>query len=180
MIRRIHWFILSICCASALLLAGCGFHLRRSAALPAAMQARVALQVNGGGDFQRTLASALRANGVEVLDGSAPDAATLAVPVATFSRRLLTSGGVERVGEYVVTFHVEFRVVAADGKVIVPPQTLELSHEFAMDQTQFSSVASESGAIERSLVREMSDAVLRRLQARAKLPPPAASSADAD
>lgn len=167
---RTPWLTILACCAGALLLAGCGFHLRRSAALPVAMQSRVVLQVNGGGDFQRTLAAALRANGVIVLDEAAADAATLSVPVATFSRRLLTSGGVERVGEYAVTFHVEFRVVDAGGKVIVPPQTLELSHEFAMDQTQFSSVASETGAIERSLVREMSDAVLRRLQARAKSP----------
>lgn len=171
MTRRAPWSSLFLCCVSALLLAGCGFHLRRSAALPAAMQSRVVLQVNGGGDFQRTLASALQANGVAVLDESTPDAATLSVPVATFSRRLLTSGGVERVGEYMVTFHVEFRVVDARGKVVVPPQTLDVSHEFAMDQMQFSSLASETGAIERSLVREMSDAVLRRLQARAKVSP---------
>lgn len=164
------WLPILACLSCALVLAGCGFHLRRSSALPAAMQSRVFLQVNGGGDFQRVLAADLRASGAEVVDAAAPGAATLSVPVAVFSRQLLTGGGVERVGEYAVTFHVEFSVADGQGKVIVPMQTVELSHQFAMDQTSFASIDSESGAIRASLVREMSDAVLRRLQARAKMP----------
>lgn len=174
MIRRASWITLVACCASALLLAGCGFHLRRSAAVPAAMQSQVYLKVDGGGDFPRTLAASLRASGVDVLDASTPGAATLAVPVATFSRRLLGSGGVARVGEYVVALRVQFQLADAQGKVLVPLQSLELSHQFAMDQTQFSAVASETASIERSLVREMSDAVLRRLQAHATAPAPSA------
>jgi len=55
-------------------------------------------------------------------------------------------------------------------------QSISLSHEFAIDQTQFSAISSETEAIQRSLVREMTDAVMRRLEAQAHLGTPAAAS----
>ncbi|HKV65909.1 MAG TPA: LPS assembly lipoprotein LptE [Rhodanobacteraceae bacterium] len=174
------YLIALLCIACMLALAGCGFHLRGSAALPAVMQQQVYLQVGGGGEFPRSLAAALRASKVNVLDTSTEGVATLAVPVAAFGSRMLTSGAVQRVGEYVVTFNVQFTLTDAQGKTIVPMQTISLSHEFAIDQTQFSAITSETEAIQRSLVREMTDAVMRRLEAQARLgTPTAASSAGA-
>jgi LPS-assembly lipoprotein len=175
------WLPILFCIGASILLAGCGFHLRQSAALPKVMQQQVYLQVNGGGEFPRSLAAALRASKVDVLDTSTSGVATLSVPVAAFSSRLLTTGGFQKVGEYVVGFHVTFTVTDASGKTVIPMQSLELSHEFAIDQTQFSAISSETEAIERSLVREMTDAVMRRLEAQAQLgtqvAPASASSA---
>jgi len=173
------WLPFLLCIGASVMLAGCGFHLRRSAALPTAMQQKVYLQVNGGGEFPRSLAAALRASKVEVLDASAKDAATLSVPVAAFSSRLLTTGGFQRVGEYAVGFHVQFTLTDADGKTLVPMETIDLSHEFAVDQTQLTAIASETEAIQRSLVREMTDAVMRRLEARAHLSNAPASATSA-
>ena len=170
------WLPLLCCIGVGILLAGCGFHLRRSAALPAVMQQQVYLHVGGGGEFPRSLAAALRAAKVDVLDTSTEGVATLSVPVAGFGSRMLTSGAVQRVGEYVVTFNVEFTLTDAQGKTVIPMQTITLSHEFAIDQTQFSAITSETEAIERSLVREMTDAVMRRLEAQARLGTPAAAS----
>jgi LPS-assembly lipoprotein len=170
------WLQAMLCVTGFALLAGCGFHLRRSAALPAVMQQRVYLHVNGGGEFPRSLAAALRANKIDVLDTSTSGVAMLSVPTADFSTRLLTSGAVERVGEYVVSFDVRFTLTDADGRTVVPMQSISLSHEFAVDQTQFTAISSETEAIERSLVREMTDAVMRRLEAQAHLGTPAAPS----
>ena len=166
------WLQTMLCVAGFVALAGCGFHLRGSAALPAVMQHKVYLQVNGGGEFARSLGAALRASKVNVLDTSTKGVATLAVPTAAFSSRMLTSGAVQRVGEYVVGFNVQFTLVDGDGKTVIPTQSLSLSHEFAIDQTQFSAITSETEAIQRSLVREMTDAVLRRLEAQARLGTP--------
>jgi LPS-assembly lipoprotein len=179
MIRGRQWFLGSLCAACAMVLAGCGFHLRGSAALPAVMQQRVYLQVNRGGEFPRSLAAALRAAKVDVLDTSTEGVATLSVPVASFGSRMLTSGAVQRVGEYVVTFNVEFTLTDAQGKTIIPKQAISLSHEFAIDQTQFSAITSETEAIQRSLVREMTDAVMRRLEAQARLGTPVSGSGSA-
>ena len=170
------YLIALFCIGASVLLPGCGFHLRGSAAVPAVMQQQVYLQVSGGGEFPRSLAAALRASKVNVLDTSTEGVATLSVPVAGFGSRLLTSGAVQRVGEYVVTFNVQFTLTDAQGKTVVPMQTISLSHEFALDQTQFSAISSETKAIQRSLVREMTDAVMRRLEAQARLGTPAAGS----
>jgi len=170
------WLQTMLCVTGFVLLAGCGFHLRRSAALPTVMQQQVYLQISGGGEFTRSLAAALRASKVDVLDTSTKGVATLSVPVAAFGSRLLTSGAVQRVGEYVVNFNVQFTLIDANGNTVIPMQTLSLSHEFALDQTQFSAISSETEAIERSLVREMTDAVMRRLEAQAHLGTPAAAS----
>ena len=174
--RRRQWLLVLLCVAGMAALAGCGFHLRRSAALPAVMQQQVYLQISGGGEFTRSLAGALRAGKVDVLDAPAEGVATLSVPVAAFGSRLLTSGAVQRVGEYVVSFDVQFTLTDGDGNTVIPMQSLSLSHEFAIDQTQFSAISSETEAIQRSLVREMTDAVMRRLEAQAHLGVPAAAS----
>ena len=105
--------------------------------------------------------------------------ATLSVPVAEFSSRLLTTGGFQRVGEYAVGFRVQFTLSDADGKTLIPTQTIELSHDFAVDQTQLTAISSETEAIQRSLVREMTDAVMRRLEAHAHALPAPASAASA-
>lgn len=156
----------ALCIAACVLLASCGFHLRRSAALPEVMAQRVYLKVNGGGAFARSLAGALRASKVEVLDAPADGVPTLDVTTASFSSRLLTSG-YQRVGEYRVGMHVEFNLKDGSGITLIPAQTLDLSHEFAVDQTQFSAISSETEEIRRTLVREMTDAVMRRLEAHA-------------
>lgn len=159
------WLQAVTCIVAILLLAGCGFHLRRSAALPQAMAQRVYLKVAGGGAFARSLAAALRASKVEVLDAPADGVPTLDVTTAAFNSRLLTSG-YQRVGEYNIGMHVEFSL--ANGAVtLIPIQMIDLSHEFAVDQTQFSAITSETESIHRSLVREMTDAVMRRLEAHA-------------
>ena len=170
------WLVMLACLATAAALAGCGFHLRRSAALPAPMAQRVYLKVNGGGEFPRSLAAALRASKIEVLDEPAEGVATLAVPVADFSSNLLTTSGFQRVGEYVVGFRVRFQLTDGNGNTVMPAQTISLSHEFAVDRTQFSAISSETEAIQRSLVREMTDAVMRRLEAQARLGTPVSGS----
>ena len=179
MTRYTQWLLCTACTVGVLLLAGCGFHLRQSAALPAVMQQQVYLQVNGGGNFARSLAAALRASKVNVLDHSVPGVATLLVPSAAFGSRLLTSGGIQRVGEYVVSLSIKFTLIGPDGKTVVPSQSITLSHQFAIDQTQFSAISSETEAIQVTLVREMTDAVMRRLEAQAKLVTPAAAGTSA-
>ncbi|HEX7348976.1 MAG TPA: LPS assembly lipoprotein LptE [Rhodanobacteraceae bacterium] len=159
----------ALCVACALLLAGCGFHLRRSAALPTVMQQQVYLHVNGGGDFARSLAAALRASKVDVLDDAAPGVATLDIPSAGYFSRMLTSGAVQRVGEYVVGMKVSFTLKDANGNTVVPTQTVSLSHDFAVDSTQLTAITSETEAIQTVLVREMTDAVMRRLEAQAQI-----------
>lgn len=151
--------------SGAVLLGGCGFHLRQSAALPVAMQQQVYLDVAGGGELPRSLARALNAHKVQVLNTSAPGVAELDVPVAQFRTDVLTTTGFARVGEYAVRYHVEFAVRDGQGAVVVPTQTIDMSHEFTFDPFQAIGTAAQTEVIERDLVREMTDAIMRRLEA---------------
>ena len=83
------WLLRLTCIMCIAVLAGCGFHLRRSAALPAVMQQQVYLQISGGGEFTRSLAGALRAAKVDVLDTSTTGVATLSRELNTKRLELL-------------------------------------------------------------------------------------------
>ncbi len=160
---------------TALILGGCGFHLRQSAALPPSMQ-RLHLDVSGGGSLQRDLARSLVASGVDVQDNSGPGVAELRVPQAQFSTNTLTVSGLSRVTEYTVSYHVNFDVVGADGKLLLAPQDIEMSRNYSYDATNTVGNSAQVEQIQQSLNDDMVQAVLFRLQAAARRGDPAASS----
>lgn len=165
----------TLCGLSVTLLSACGFHLRQSAALPAPMQQQVYLNVAGGGELPRDLARALNARKIQVLNESAPGAAELDVK-AQFRTDVLTSTGFARVGEYAVRYHVDLSLKDGSGAVVLPQQAIDLSHEFTFDPFQAIGTAAQTEVIERDLSREMTDAIMRRLEAAGRkgtLVPPA-------
>lgn len=169
------WLQLALCTGGIGMLSACGFHLRQSAPLPAPMQQQVYLNVAGGGELPRDLARALNVRKVQVLNQSAPGVAELDVQ-ARFRTDVLTSTGFARVGEYAVRYHVDFSLKDATGTVVLPKQGIDLSHEFTFDPFQAIGTASQTEVIERDLTREMTDAIMRRLEAAGRkgtLVPPA-------
>ncbi len=163
------------CAIGFTLLSACGFHLRQSAALPAPMQQQVYLNVVGGGELPRNLARALNARKVQVLGQSTPGVAELDVR-GQFRTDVLTSTGFRRVGEYAVRYHVDFSLKDGSGTVVLPQQGIDLSHEFTFDPFQAIGTAAQTEVIERDLSREMTDAIMRRLEAAGRkgtLVPPA-------
>ncbi|HET6913663.1 MAG TPA: LPS assembly lipoprotein LptE [Rhodanobacteraceae bacterium] len=152
------------CGAGVVLLSACGFHLRQSAALPVPMQQQVYLNVTGGGELPRELARALNVREVQVVDQAAPGVAELDV-AAQFRTDVLTSTGFARVGEYAVRYHVDLSLKDGSGTVVLPQQGIDLSHEFTFDPFQAIGTAAQTEVIERDLTREMTDAIMRRLEA---------------
>lgn len=155
--------------AIALALSACGFHLRRNVALPPAMS-RVHLTVTGSGDLQRKLARALENANVAVEDDAGPGIAELNVPVAAFSTQSLTQGGYVRITEYGVHYHVEFDLAGADGTVLVPHQHIDMQREYSYDSTDAVGNASQVQEIQGSLVDDMVQAIMFRLEAAGQHP----------
>lgn len=158
---------LSFLLGLAALLAGCGFHLRQSVALPSSMQ-RIHLAVNNGGDLQRNLARALRNSGIAIEDDSGPGVAELVVPVARFSTQTLSISGGARITEYSVQYQVKFSVVDATGKVLLPEQTVQMSRDYSYDATNTIGNDAQVEEIQRSLIDDMVQSILFRLQAAAR------------
>ena len=171
--------IFAVVATSMLLLAACGFHLRQSAQLPAGMQ-RVHLDINGNSDFERELARAIEVSGSTVVDQSGADVAELRVPVARFRTDVLTTTGYSRVGEYAVRYHVEFDATDADGHVIVARQSVDMSREFTYDARQTIGTETQTEEIRRSLITDMVQSILFRLQAAAEHPAAAKAGGNSD
>jgi LPS-assembly lipoprotein len=147
-----------------LALAACGFHLRGSAALPKGME-RVHLTVGGGGDLQRKMARALLASNVTVEDESGPGVAELHIPVQTFSTQILTVNGVAQVTEFAVHYHVVFSAQDANGKAIVPSETIDRQREYSYQASQPVGSQAQVEAIQGSLIDDVVQSILLRLQA---------------
>lgn len=177
--RKTSRLLQAVLLLSVLALSACGFHLRANATLPAAMQ-RVHLTVNGSGDFQRSLARALRASGATVEDAGGLGIAELRVPTAAFSTDTLSAGGYARITEYAVHYQVQFSVVDGSGAMLVEPQRIDMQREYSYDATNSVGNASQVQEIQRSLNDDMVQSIMFRLQAAGKhefaVPAPASST----
>lgn len=157
----------SLLIAAALLLTGCGFHLRESVALPASMQ-RMHLKVNDRGDLQRNLARALRGSGVTVEDAPGAGIAELAVTQASFSTDRLSISGTARITEYSVQYVVKFHLTDAAGVMLLPEQTIQMSRDYSYDATNTIGDESQVEQIQRSLIDDTVQSILFRLRAAAR------------
>lgn len=151
--------------ALALVLGGCGFHLRREASLPASMQ-RLHIEVaDRSGPLARDLGDAIGRSGVEIVPAAGPGVAILKIPANRLSTEVLSVGGNARATEYTLRHHVEFEVRDEAARVLMPLQVIELTREFTFDASQALGVAAETDLLTKELGRDMVQAILRRLEA---------------
>ncbi|HET7267260.1 MAG TPA: LPS assembly lipoprotein LptE [Oleiagrimonas sp.] len=169
---------LGLAAAMALLLSGCGFHLRQSAQLPAGMQ-KVHLTVHGSDDFRRALGRALVTAGTTLVDEPGPGVAEFQVPVARFRSDALTITGRGRISEYAVRFNVRFDVVDSQGRTIVASQDIRMSREFTYDAREAIGRQTQVRAMQKGLIQNMVRSVMFRLQAVGERPASATSGARA-
>ena len=154
--------------AAALLIAGCGFHLRKEADLPASMK-KVHIQIaDPSSPLAKDLAKALPRSGTEIVENVEPGVAVMNISTNAFSTDVLTVGGNARATEYALRYHVELEVQDAAGTALLPKQTIELSREFTFDASQALGVAAEVDLLTQELQRDMTQTILRRLEALAK------------
>ena len=164
-LRRIP-FVSAVAFAS--LLAGCGFHLRKEAQLPAVMQ-RVHIEIaDPSSSLAKDLVKALPRSGAQVVDKVEAGVAVMKFSANALSTDVLSVGGTARANEYALRYHVEFTVEDASGTAILPKQTIELTREFTFDATQALGVASETDLLGQELERDMVQTILRRLEALSK------------
>ncbi len=152
------------------LLSACGFHLAKEAQLPATLS-RIAVQ--GADPYSPLvvdLGKALARSGSELVEANAGPGAIFRLGANSVRTDVLSVGGNARANEYSIRHHVEFDVVAADGKVLLAPQVIELSRDFTFDANQALGIAAEQDLLIDELRRDMVQAILRRLQARDQAP----------
>lgn len=160
--RRIAFAVVAVL---ALALAGCGFHLRREAQLPASMQRIHIAGVDPNSPLGKDLVKALPRAGATVVDKVEDGVAVMKFEANAFTTDVLSVSGTARANEYSLRYHVEFLVENAAGTALLPRQTIELTREFTFDASQALGVAAETDLLTKELQRDMVQTVLRRLEA---------------
>ena len=139
--------------------------------IPTGSMQRVHIEIaDASSALAKDLAKALPRSGVQVVDTAGADVAVMKIGANTLSTDVLSVGGNARATEYALRYHVEFAVDDAAGTAIMPKQTIELSREFTFDASQALGVSAETDLLTKELQRDMVQAILRRLEARAKAP----------
>lgn len=147
------------------LLTACGFQLRQEVTLPPEFSRLRLEMADTFSPLGRDLGQALQRGGATLLPPGAADAAVLRVPVDHIGSAPLTVGESGRVQEYQLRYVTEIELLAADGRVVLPRQRIELTRDYTFDTAQALGSPGEEEVVREELQREMVQAILRRLAA---------------
>nr|VFJ98357.1 MAG: LPS-assembly lipoprotein [Candidatus Kentron sp. H]VFJ98724.1 MAG: LPS-assembly lipoprotein [Candidatus Kentron sp. H]VFK03961.1 MAG: LPS-assembly lipoprotein [Candidatus Kentron sp. H] len=141
------------------LLAGCGFHLRGDMSLPEGISS---LQVQGPTHLVDELVMLLESNNITITSDR-PDA-ILAIEQERFGKHTLSvesKTGKER--EHELTYTVAYRVLSADGKELLPQQTVKLVRDYVFDESAVLGARRERTLLHQEMCRDAANQIIRRL-----------------
>ncbi|MEK8089383.1 LPS assembly lipoprotein LptE [Thermithiobacillus plumbiphilus] len=145
--------------AACLLLASCGFHLRGGAPLPEIL---AGINVTAAGGNDAPIVRDLRER-TSLVDGKAAgkDAPTLVVSGTGIEQRVasIDTQGVAR--EFLLVLNTRYQLLAADGKTLIPPQTLELQRDYTYTDNNVLASDIQSRELHEELYRAGAEQILR-------------------
>lgn len=151
-------FVLAI---PALILAGCGFELRRQDDIPFS---RLYLDAPGAGNLAAKLRDALVSGGkTQLVDKPANSQATLKLGSENRGKSILVLSGAGRVKEYRLSLRVTYSVLDRAGKALAEPVTVELFRDLTYDDSQLLAKTAEEGLLYLDMEDDMVKTILRRL-----------------
>ncbi len=145
------------------LLSGCGFTLRGSAELPAALQTMQLESPNPDSELVREVRRMLRNNDVTLVEEATDTIYRLGIGSEATSERALSVNANARAGEYEVTMSVAVQL--RRGTEVLGPETLSVSRVYLADPENAVAKNEEAELIRTEMRREIAQQVLRRLQA---------------
>jgi LPS-assembly lipoprotein len=151
-----------LCLSVALLLSGCGFTLRGSADLPAALQTLQVESPNPDSDIVREVSRMLRNNDVTLTDTPTDATYRLGIGAEELNQRVVSVNANARAGEYEITLSVAAQL--RRGAQIIGPETFTVSRSYLADPNTAVATQEEADLIRTELRRELAQQILRRLQ----------------
>lgn len=147
---------------SLVLMSACGFHPRAQLNLPATLGPVSVQTADPYSPLGLELATALeRAGATPAVEGSPSSA--LKITAEAWNTAPLSVDQFARVREYITRYRVDFVLVDSAGKLLIEPQSIELSREYTYDINASAGSPAEQELIQRELRRDMQAAILRRL-----------------
>jgi LPS-assembly lipoprotein len=143
--------------------AGCGFHLQGSGALPPAMARTYIDTHRPHTPFLATLTNTLRQRGSAVLTTSADDAAVLDIVADETGQRVLSVSARNIPREYEVYYRVTFSLKVG-GETLIANETLVVTRSYTYDETQVLAKAAEEEVLRTALAEDLARRVVRRIE----------------
>jgi len=167
----------------ALLLPGCGFHLRDALLLPPDLGPLRVVSRDSHSALAQSLAQALERAGAQPAtadaadaDADAADVATLNVVGERWGSDPISVDQFGRAQEFSLRYAVIFNLRRADGSDLVPQQAIELSRDYISVPTRSAGTEGEREILARELRRDMVASILNRIDAASRQPSATATS----
>jgi LPS-assembly lipoprotein len=146
-----------------LLCTGCGFQLRDDVELPPQMAKTQMVVDDEYSPLARKVRVMLEQNGVQFVGGKAASA-ILEIPVNSVVTDVLTIGNNARVREYRVSHTVRFRLLDANGGVLLDWQNLRQAREVSFNEQQILAGSREQEYLKKELAETLSRLIIARLE----------------
>lgn len=148
-----------------LALSACGFQLRNALTLPPDLGPVKVVSVDRYSPLAESLARSLDRAGATAATTDTVDAAVLDLLAESWGDTPVSVDAFGRTQEFSLRYAVIFELRKADGSVLVPRQTIELSRDYVSNPVNAIGTEGEREILQRELRREMASAVLRRIDA---------------
>lgn len=149
----------------ALLLAGCGFHLREPLQLPPDLAGVQVVARDPYSPLAQALTRSLERAGLEVSQGRTEGVAVLRILSERWESQAISVDQFGRGQEYSLRYAAVFSMDDASGEELAPEQIIELSREYLSLPGNSTGSESERELLSREMQKEMAAAVLRRIDA---------------
>jgi len=157
--RTLHLVVLLLV---PVLINACGFQLQTRVELPSEMR-KIRLEIKSPySPFARRLETLLEQNGVQIA-AAGEKAVVLEVPQNRMRKEIQSIGNNARVREYLLRHTVQFRLLDAEGKEMIPVQTFEQSRVYSFTEQDILAAEREDEFLRKDLSDSLARMVIRRL-----------------
>lgn len=160
--RRVWWALMIA--GVAAYFAGCGFHLRGAVEIPPELNP-LYIQAAPGSPVRRAIEDQFTGSAVQLAVGPGPAKLILRILGEDRFTRVAAVDSSGKVLAYELHYFVRFDAVAADGRELVPPQTLELVRTFDNPDVEVLGKQLEEELIFQDFATDAADRILMRLRA---------------
>lgn len=168
------------CCVFALLLSGCGFHLRSQTALPPQLK-RIYLQSATPFSlltlqFQQTL----KRMGVTIVQQPQSAPITLQLMADNFSQLITGTSTTNQLTSYTLTYTVSYQLLDPQGNALIEPQHISVNRNFTANNNQMLGSTNEQALLQQEMRREATLQIMNQLSAQKIIRAITQPSANAD
>ena len=156
-------FLSLVCCA--LVLSGCGFHLRGSTDLPEELS-EVALEgTRLNGELGVAVRNGFSRAGGQVVESRSSARSVLVITQDSSSRRVLSVNSLGQANEYELAYTLGFRLDDPNGTNRVVAQSIKLRRQYRFDPDLILAKGDEEARLVREMRQDAVHQMLRRLKA---------------